>query len=635
MAAQIRSVYAVRGGAAAHIHLPRRLLPIVVVPGVMGTRLVDEKVGQHGEGKLVFNPTGKPFGAAPRAMVVDYKRLNDPAELAPAEGHGHRTAAERLEVKHIRHFNHIVTDMYGELAKKLSKLGTTETTFEQLGIGTVVYCAGYDWRQDNARSALRLAAVVEEALRETGASKCILVAHSMGGLVARYYCRALGGESRVHQLYLIGSPTLGVPSAFVQLKHGVFGPNLHDLVENARALDVAGTVREGVGMAAAVARGIAGQDFMQSLGVIYFALCLGAGKLLRRHETAYFARQMASIYQLMPNRLFCKKFKHWVVFDPLVTGHPPTGHMVVFPGVLEASMMAAADIVQAIEGGASRAGEEARQAYDTALGLGRHERTSPRAHRNMTTIDDLIDHLVEGHQKMIDQGDFSGMEKAGMAIKHMYDRVAEAFVDCRSPRHLYGDIYTGLMDNVQQRPLVAAQLALCERFDRSLSLGRDKEKEEPLSVFQSVLGPIMQAAGPSAAQHAHERQHAAEQGDEVGEAAHGEHDLKAYVHPRTTNIYANHLQVDLGCMLVPTDIVSNDDSNEVKYELIPFPFGLQGDGTVPADSANPSPDALSHAFEDALCVTEGHSKLPTADKTLDYLARRIGLGLEDWLRGET
>ena len=29
-----------------------------------------------------------------------------------------------------------------------------------------VYCCGYDWRQDNARSASRLAGIVDEALRE-------------------------------------------------------------------------------------------------------------------------------------------------------------------------------------------------------------------------------------------------------------------------------------------------------------------------------------------------------------------------------------------------------------------------------------------------------------------------------------
>lgn len=620
-------VYAVKGGTATRVHVPRRYLPIVVVPGILGTRLVDEKVGQPGEGKLVFNPTGKPFGASPAAMVVDYKRLTKAAELAPAEGHGYKNRSEREAVKHIRHFNNLVTDLYGDLVKRLVEMGQSEG-FHHLGVRPVVYCAGYDWRQDNARSALRLAGVVEEALRETGAKKCILIAHSMGGLVARYYCRALGGESRVHQLYLIGSPTLGAPGAYVQLKHGVHGAYLHDIVEDVRNENVLGAVREGVDLVAQAVRGILGGDFLQSLGPIYFSLCMGAGKLLRREEAAYFARQLTSVYQMMPNRIFCDKFKHWVIFDPIVTGHPPTGHMVVFPGVLEASMMAAADIVQAIEGGASRAGEDARKAYDEALQLGRSERTSPRAHRNVTTIDDIITDIVDAHRYAIDEGDWSKMEKMGPAIMALYERVQDAFMNCTSPRHLYGDIYTGLMDNVQQRPLVAANLALAERFDRALSVGRDKEKEGALSLFQSIIGPIISAIGAATVQNPeHEALHREAMGGDEDED-----DLKAYVHPRTTNIYANHLQVDLGCMLIPTDVVSNDDSNEVKYEIIPFPFGLQGDGTVPVDSANPPPDVLSAPFEDQIAFPETHSRLPNA--TTNYLSKRINHGLEDWLKGE-
>ena len=651
-------VYAVKGGAHTRVHVRRRYLPIIVVPGLMGTRLVDEKVGQLGEGKLVFNPMGKPLGKSPRAMVVKYKRLQSPAELAPAEGHGFKVASQRNAVKHIRHFNNLVTDMYGDLAKRLSELGDTDE-FESLGVRPVVYCAGYDWRQDNARSALRLAAVVEEALRETGAKKCIIVAHSMGGIVARYFCRALGGESRVHQLYLLGSPILGVPSAYTQLKHGVHGPYLHDIVEDVRAIaddpkgeNVQGLVREGIGLAAQVVRGVTTESFLESVGPIYFALCLGAGKLLRREETAYFARQLASIYQLMPNRLFCHKYKHWVVFDPLVTGHPPTGHMVVFPGVLEATMMGAADIVQAVEGGASRAGEEARDAYNEALVLGRHERTSPRAHRNVTTIDDLIDHLVEGAKAMADEDDFSHTKEMMEAVHEMYERVEHAFVNCESPKHLYEDIYTGLMDNVAQRPLVAGKLALAERLDRALAAGKDRHKEHALSIFHSVLHPILAAAGlgghggghaptPNAGEghtnsHGeHGEGHEGEGHGEQQQSSHGEeHKLKAYVHPRTTCIYASHLEVEMGCALIPTDIVSYDDSNEVKYELIPFPFGLKGDGTVPEHSAHPAAEMLTHAFEHTETIAASHSGLASETAVTACLSRHINSGLDSWLEGE-
>lgn len=86
-------------------------------------------------------------------------------------------------------------------------------------------------------------------------------------------------------------------------------------------------------------------------------------------------------------------------------------------------------------------------------------------------------------------------------------------------------------------------------------------------------------------------------------------------------------------MLVPTDVVSNDDSNEVKYELIPFPVGLQGDGTVPIDSANPGADALSHPFEHERVVAAAHSALPNAAATTSCLSERINLGLDARLAG--
>ena len=86
-----------------------------------------------------------------------------------------------------------------------------------------VYCCGYDWRQDHTRSALRLAAVVEEALQETGERRVVIVAHGAGGAVARTYCRVLGGESRVIQMFLVGAATLGTPEAYRALKDGLGG----------------------------------------------------------------------------------------------------------------------------------------------------------------------------------------------------------------------------------------------------------------------------------------------------------------------------------------------------------------------------------------------------------------------------
>lgn len=57
--------------------------------------------------------------------------------------------------------------------------------------------------------ALALAARVEEVRRRTGADKVLLVAHSMGGLVARAYIARLSGAERVERLVTIGSPHHG------------------------------------------------------------------------------------------------------------------------------------------------------------------------------------------------------------------------------------------------------------------------------------------------------------------------------------------------------------------------------------------------------------------------------------------
>jgi len=51
---------------------------------------------------------------------------------------------------------------------------------------------------------------VEAVLVATGAARVDIVAHSMGGLVARAYVQFLGGDARVRRLMLVSSPMRGV-----------------------------------------------------------------------------------------------------------------------------------------------------------------------------------------------------------------------------------------------------------------------------------------------------------------------------------------------------------------------------------------------------------------------------------------
>ena len=92
-----------------------------------------------------------------------------------------------------------------------------------------LYVFAYDWRQDNVKSAQQLHALIEAIRRDHGdpSLRVDLVAHSMGGLIARYYLRygtrdvldgtphlvMMDGAAQVRKLVLLGTPNLGSVSS--------------------------------------------------------------------------------------------------------------------------------------------------------------------------------------------------------------------------------------------------------------------------------------------------------------------------------------------------------------------------------------------------------------------------------------
>jgi hypothetical protein len=83
-----------------------------------------------------------------------------------------------------------------------------------------------------ADAALRLDDAIQEALRSRRPTAVdrplILIAHSMGGLVARYWLAVLGGWRYCHALLALGVPHRGAPKALAWLVNGVgVGPIRH------------------------------------------------------------------------------------------------------------------------------------------------------------------------------------------------------------------------------------------------------------------------------------------------------------------------------------------------------------------------------------------------------------------------
>jgi pimeloyl-ACP methyl ester carboxylesterase len=82
----------------------------------------------------------------------------------------------------------------------------------------------YDWRQSNRVSATRLRRQVEPLLRARRRShptaQLVLVGHSMGGLVARYYAECLDRQRLTARVITIGTPYQGAVKALAALADG-------------------------------------------------------------------------------------------------------------------------------------------------------------------------------------------------------------------------------------------------------------------------------------------------------------------------------------------------------------------------------------------------------------------------------
>jgi pimeloyl-ACP methyl ester carboxylesterase len=657
----------------ASLHTPPRTIPIILVPGIMGTRLTDPKTD-----KLAWNPVGLPIGDGPKAFAVDYARLTQvSADLVPDETHGwEKDDPEYAKTARIRHYSNLVPDFYGDLAKDLDAINNTlaQGLTGLAGFRVRVYCCGYDWRQDNAKSALRLAAVVDEALRETRERKVIIVAHSMGGLVSRYYCRALGGESKVFRLFLLGSPTLGAPEAYGQLKHGLSGLYIKDFLEDTDPKDrMVEGISEGAMMeklvtdwvASGKASGVAGAA-KSALG-LWLALCLGAGRWLRRKETVYFARQLPSIYQLLPTSLYCRDHHNWLLFDPLATGHAPTGFMLVFPTLFDI-LMAPVETIATLADPHRKMGDKIKKAVQGFLAPEEAERTSKLATAMRDTLEERFTKIGKLLGDDPDKPRFGQHADSGAAnvlnglksLAEVFIRIEKSFLDCRSNRTLYDDIYTGFLDLPELRAISAANLALAYRFDEALTV--DPYPVGPatplMTLLKGALLPIVdKISAPSIANLAagkdnfiHKLTNKAE--TDVHKEEEKQKKARAYMHPATVNIYGTTEIGDSGGLLFPTDILSNFDSNIVRWILLPSaiiaPFALAlgaasdhstgflsqefGDGVVPVASGNPDAEALSAKFLETKTIEHAqHNALGKAADVRVFLQTKIMACAMDFL----
>lgn len=100
-------------------------------------------------------------------------------------------------------------------------------TLDQPDADANLFAFPYDWRRDNCVAARRLKLFVDQQLPRwraaSGASqaKVVVIAHSMGGLVARHYLEVLGGWEYCRALFTFGTPYCGSVKALGALCQGI------------------------------------------------------------------------------------------------------------------------------------------------------------------------------------------------------------------------------------------------------------------------------------------------------------------------------------------------------------------------------------------------------------------------------
>lgn len=186
--------------------------PLIVIPGIMGSKLRDTGTGEVVWPGSLWNLVSNRFDVL--AFDIDPQTLTP--RPSPLEAFDITdTAAGR--------------DFYNRLIETLVDHGD----FRRTTAGTPVtdpyerhfYVLPYDWRRDNVQTARQLDALIEQIRRDYGRPdlKVDIVAHSMGGLVSRYFLRygtddvldrddirvTMQGASKINRLILLGTPSLG------------------------------------------------------------------------------------------------------------------------------------------------------------------------------------------------------------------------------------------------------------------------------------------------------------------------------------------------------------------------------------------------------------------------------------------
>lgn len=171
--------------------------PVVVVPGLLGSRLCRETA--DGEQQVVWGTVGS---------ITQFPTLAyDPGDT--------QTQPCGL-IREISYLGVYKQEVYAGFIDRLKDEGYRE--------GKDLFLFDYDWRLSVFDNARILADYIDQNIAQ--GESVDLVAHSMGGLISRAYILEQGGDRRVNRLITAGTPLRGSVEVFDLLENGWGTANL-------------------------------------------------------------------------------------------------------------------------------------------------------------------------------------------------------------------------------------------------------------------------------------------------------------------------------------------------------------------------------------------------------------------------
>jgi pimeloyl-ACP methyl ester carboxylesterase len=184
--------------------LPTGRRTVVFVPGTMGSELWAGSERVWPNVKTLF--TNPEIYNYPSSIPLEARNIVDQVVIVP---------------------NLIKLDQYNRLGDYLVE----ELNYSR---GEDFFEFPYDWRQDVRTSAVELGRLVENLPTK---QPVIIIAHSLGTMVSRYYIERLGGHKHIERIILMGGPHKGAVKGLVSmlvapqvLPFGIMGERLRQIV---------------------------------------------------------------------------------------------------------------------------------------------------------------------------------------------------------------------------------------------------------------------------------------------------------------------------------------------------------------------------------------------------------------------